>query len=88
MNFFQYLIQVFFGNRKPRHTEYGNLKSKSQMTMKELISKIHLAFDQLNDDLGKYEQGNKTAGRRARKTSVELEKLFKEFRKRSINEMP
>ena len=88
MNFFQYLIQVFFGNRKPRHTEYGNLKSKSQMTMKELILKIQSEYTKLNEDLDKYEQGNKTAGRRARKTSVELEKLFKEFRKRSINEMP
>ncbi|MCQ2351577.1 MAG: histone H1 [Paludibacteraceae bacterium] len=30
------------------------------------------------------EKGNKAAGSRARKASLELEKLFKEFRKKSI----
>lgn len=57
-----------------------------QLTMKELIIKIATTTKPIMDDLGKFAAGNKTAGQRARKASVELEKLYKEFRKRSVHE--
>ena len=44
--------------------------------MKELIEKIQQAYDA--------EKGNKAAGTRARKASLEVEKLMKEFRKESM----
>lgn len=39
----------------------------------------------LKDAQAQVEKGNKAAGTRARKTSLELTKLFKEFRKQSID---
>lgn len=53
--------------------------------MKELIEK----FQELNetflaDAQLQIEKSNKAAGTRARKTSLELEKLLKEFRKASL----
>lgn len=53
--------------------------------MKELIEKIETvqaAF--MKDALAQVENGNKAAGTRARKASLELEKLMKEFRKSSL----
>lgn len=53
--------------------------------MKELIEKVetlHTAF--IKDALAQVENGNKSAGMRARKTSLEIEKLMKEFRKVSL----
>lgn len=53
--------------------------------MKELIAKIEEAYAtyatnaKLQD-----EKGNKAAGTRARKASLEVEKLMKEFRKASL----
>ena len=53
--------------------------------MNELIAKIK----ELNEDFMtrgrlQIEKGNKAAGTRARKASLELEKLMKEFRKASL----
>ena len=53
--------------------------------MNELIAKIK----ELNEAFMSYaalqiEKGNKAAGTRARKASLELEKLMKEFRKASL----
>lgn len=54
--------------------------------MKELIEKINASFEALKVDAElQAEKGNKAAGTRARKTSLELEKLLKEFRKASLD---
>ena len=53
--------------------------------MNELIAKIkELAEALLVDAAAQVEKGNKAAGTRARKASLELEKLLKEFRKVSL----
>lgn len=53
--------------------------------MKELIEKINAEFESFNTDSGlQLEKGNNTAGTRARKASLNLEKLLKEFRKTSL----
>ncbi|WP_372776770.1 histone H1 [Mangrovibacterium sp.] len=55
--------------------------------MKELLGKINaeIASFQENSD-SQLENGNKAAGIRARKASLELTKLLKEFRQVSIEE--
>ena len=50
--------------------------------MKELIEKIQQAYDAFSAEAAL--QGNKAAGTRARKASLEVEKLMKEFRKESL----
>ena len=55
--------------------------------MNELIAKIK----ELNEallvyDAAQVDKGNKAAGTRARKASLELEKVLKEFRKVSLEE--
>ena len=58
-----------------------NIKSK----MKELVDKINVAIEEFSTNAkAQVENGNKAAGTRARKASLELEKLLKEFRKASI----
>lgn len=58
-----------------------NIKSK----MKELVDKINVAIGEFSTNANaQVENGNKAAGTRARKASLELEKLLKEFRKASI----
>ena len=55
--------------------------------MKELIENIQSSFESFQTDANtQLENGNKAAGTRARKSSLELEKLLKEFRKVSIAE--
>ena len=55
--------------------------------MNELISKIkELSNSLLEDAALQAEKGNKAAGTRARKASLELEKVLKEFRKVSLEE--
>ena len=52
--------------------------------MEELVNKIiQTTVDMLND-MEKSTEGNKSAGVRARKASLELEKLLKEYRKASL----
>lgn len=55
--------------------------------MKELVEKVkeQWAVFAENADL-QVEKGNKAAGMRARKASLELEKILKEFRKVSLDE--
>ena len=56
-------------------------------TMNELIAKIkELNEALLADAVAQVEKGNKAAGTRARKASLELEKVLKEFRKVSLEE--
>jgi hypothetical protein len=53
--------------------------------MEELVNKIKAEFESFATDASlQVEKGNKAAGTRARKSSLDLEKLLKEFRKVSI----
>jgi len=53
--------------------------------MEELFNKIKVEFETLATDANlQIEKGNKAAGTRARKSSLDLEKLLKEFRKASL----
>ncbi|WP_374175299.1 histone H1 [Flavobacterium tructae] len=55
--------------------------------MKDLVGKIHAEIETFKTESESLtEKGVKVAGARARKSSLELEKLFKEFRKVSIEE--
>ena len=53
--------------------------------MEELVNKIKTEFEALATDANlQIEKGNTAAGTRARKSSLDLEKLLKEFRKVSL----
>ncbi|ANF49040.1 histone H1 (plasmid) [Chryseobacterium glaciei] len=55
--------------------------------MKELLEKISAELEKFKADADlQAEKGNKAAGTRARKSALELSKLFKEFRKVSVDE--
>ena len=57
----------------------------NHLNMKTLVEKINAGFEAFaKDAAAQVESGNKAAGARARKVSLELEKLLKEFRKNSI----
>lgn len=54
--------------------------------MEKLLKQIQEKLEEFAKDAqAQVEKGNKAAGTRARKTSLELTKLFKEFRKQSID---
>ena len=55
--------------------------------MKETIAKINEVMASLQTKLAKAAEGNKAAAARARKATLELEKLGKEFRKQPIAEL-
>ena len=58
---------------------------KKKKNMNELIAKIKELNEAFMSDAAlQIEKGNKAAGTRARKASLELEKLMKEFRKASL----
>lgn len=85
MSILKYIRDRFYGESTPHQTDSGN--PKPTITMVELITKIADTTASFMSDLEKYAKlGNKAAGKRARKTSLELEKLYKEFRKRSVHE--
>lgn len=53
--------------------------------MKDLIEKINEQYESFtSESTMQSEKGNKAAGTRARKAALELSKLFKEFRKVSV----
>lgn len=53
--------------------------------MKELVDQIKANFEAFAKDAAlQAENGNKAAGARARKASLEIEKLLKQYRKDSI----
>lgn len=55
--------------------------------MKEIIEKINAEFEGFKADADvQAEKGNKAAGTRARKATLSLEKLLKEFRKASLED--
>lgn len=54
--------------------------------MKNLVEKLNRDFEAFAKDAAlQVESGNKAAGQRARKVSLEIEKALKEFRKKSID---
>jgi len=60
---------------------------KKQKTMKDLVAKINAEIETFKTESDSLiEKGVKAAGARARKSTLELEKLLKEFRKVSIEE--
>ena len=53
--------------------------------MKELLEKVNESFAAFIEDANlQIEKNNKAAGTRARKSSLEIEKMMKEFRKASL----
>ncbi len=55
--------------------------------MVSLLEQIQAAYEAFRTDANlQAEKNNKAAGTRARKASLELEKLMKEFRKLSLEE--
>lgn len=53
--------------------------------MENLVSKIKENFEAFEKDAAlQVEKANKAAGTRARKVSLELEKMLKEYRKKSL----
>jgi hypothetical protein len=52
--------------------------------MKNLIEKIDSLYEQFKVDANKNVVGNKAAGTRARKSSLEITKLMKEYRAKSV----
>ena len=52
--------------------------------MRTLINKINDVYATFQVDCNKNIAGNKSAGVRARKISLELGELFKEYRKKSV----
>ena len=53
--------------------------------MKELVEQITVAFETfIKDANSQVQKGNKAAGTRARKASLEIEKAMKAFRKASL----
>lgn len=55
------------------------------MAMKELVEQITAAFETfIKDANSQVQKGNKAAGTRARKASLEIEKAMKAFRKASL----
>lgn len=53
--------------------------------MKELVEKVDALYAEfVKDATAQMENGNKAAGTRARKASLEIEKTMKEFRKASL----
>lgn len=52
--------------------------------MKELVKKIMETELVLNKNMEDNIKGNKAAGVRARKNTLELERLFKQYRKESV----
>ncbi len=53
--------------------------------MKELFGNIQSKMAELTKDMERnVQEGNKAAGVRARRTTLELEKMFKQYRKLSI----
>ena len=54
--------------------------------MKELLEKISAEIESFQKESQSHAEGNKAAGGRARKSTLELTKLFKDYRKVTIEE--
>ena len=70
-----------------RETVYfcDTLLTKNKRIMKELVEKVAALYADFSKDANaQIENGNKAAGTRARKASLDIEKAMKEFRKASL----
>ena len=56
--------------------------------MKELIEELESELMSLREELHSYADGNKAAGRRARRHTLNIERLGKQFRKESVAGTP
>lgn len=56
-----------------------------EKTLTQLADEIKSAIGSFNEDMTKAVEGNKSAAQRSRKHSLNLEKLFKKWRKASVN---
>jgi DNA-directed RNA polymerase subunit F len=58
---------------------------KTTKIMQNLVKQIETQIEAYTENVAAHvEKGNKAAGARARKATLELTKLFKEFRKQSV----
>ena len=80
-----HMINVMFD--KNNYLCLNESYQKTRKNMKETIAKINEVMASLQAELAKAAEGNKAAAARARKATLELEKLGKEFRKQSIAEL-
>jgi len=54
--------------------------------MEKLVKQLEVSFTAFIEDANaQITKGNKAAGTRARKASLEMEKMLKEFRKKSLD---
>ena len=61
------------------------INEKNKRITKELVEKVAALYADFSKDANaQIENGNKAAGTRARKASLEIEKAMKEFRKASL----
>ena len=61
------------------------INEKNKRIKKELVEKVAALYADFSKDANaQIENGNKAAGTRARKASLEIEKAMKEFRKASL----
>ena len=66
-------------------TVFNNHEQLKHKTMKELVDQIKAEYEVFAKNAeAQVEKGNKAAGARARKASLAIEKMMKEFRKASI----
>lgn len=72
-------------NTTDKSTSIINKKTEIKMTNEELYNEIQAQMIVFSAELNKnINKGNKAAGVRARKASLELEKLMKQYRKQSV----
>lgn len=80
----KYSFYVFISGKNVFLPIIINVRIKTRI-MKELVEKVAALYaDFAKDANAQIENGNKAAGTRARKASLEIEKAMKEFRKASL----
>lgn len=84
---FDLILETGFEREGKTDNKPNSLTPKHQpaMTLEEIRSQIETAYTQFETNHTKFaDNGNKAAATRARKATVELEKLFKQYRKASL----
>ena len=71
-------------NETDKSTSTINKQTETVMTNEELFAEIKSVINGLLPNLEANVNGNKAAGVRARKASLKLEKLMKQYRKQSV----
>lgn len=88
-------FRLFFEKKCRKHTLtlhnpmifciFAAVITNNRNKMKTLIEKIAASYEAfVKDATAQTDTGNKAAGARARKASLEIEKMMKEFRKASL----